>query len=229
MFQHHRCPQYVLVQVRDPYLGWRRQTRLLLETWIELQRRFYERIGRAAYCYGERANVGLFAAAAWQCNQIAIEEFTTRKGNGWRGPGRVDLFVQIGRCALCVEAKAIHVRAPQGEDEWRIFWRLIRSGVCAARHEAARASRGSFRHRLGIVFCVISTKVMPSFVNWHRQFARDLDLQAPRQTMDFLAAYMPAGKLSAELQRCPGIILAGSATRAAHIAMSSDSEVPLSR
>jgi hypothetical protein len=102
MFQHHRCPPYVLVQVRGPHLGWRRQIGALLETWIELQRRFYERIGRAAYCYSERTNVGLFAAAAWRCNQIAIEEFATRKANGWRGPGRVDLFVQIGRCALCV-------------------------------------------------------------------------------------------------------------------------------
>ena len=229
MFQHHRCPPYVLVHVRGPHLGWRRQIGVLLETWIELQRRFYERIGRAAYCYSERTNVGLFAAAAWLCNQIAIEEFTTRKGNGWRGPGRVDLFVQIGRCALCVEAKAIHVRAPQDEEEWRVFWRLIRAGVCAARHEAARASRGSFRHRLGIVFCVISTKVPPSFVNWRRQFARDLDLQAPRQTMDFLAAYMPAGKPPSELRRCPCVIVAGSATRAAHVAMSSGAEAPLSR
>ena len=46
-----------------------------VQTWIELQHRFYERIGRAAYCYSERTNVGLFAAAVWRCDQIAIEEF----------------------------------------------------------------------------------------------------------------------------------------------------------
>lgn len=225
MVQHRRCAPYVLIQVRGPHLGWRKRIGALLETWIELQRRFYERIGRVAYCYSERSNVGLFAAAAWRCNQIAIEEFTTRKGNGWRCPGRVDLFVQIGRCALCVEAKVIHIRAPQDEKEWRAFWCLIRAGVCAARHEAARASRGSFRHRLGIVFCVISTKVTLSFVKWRRQFARDLDLQAPRQAMDFLAAYMPEGKLSAEIRHSPCVILAGMATRAAHTCVSSGAEL----
>ena len=221
MFQRRRCLPYVLVQVRGQHLGWRRQIRVLLETWIELQHRFYERTGRAAYCYSERTNVGLFAAAAWRCDQIAIEEFATRKGNGWRGPGRVDLFVQVGRCALCVEAKAIYVRAPRDEGDWQMFWRLVRARVSAARHEAARASRGSFRHRLGIVFCVISRKLGPSLAHWRREFARDLDAQVPRQTIDFLAAYMPAGRLPAELQRYPGVILAGSATPAAHIAMSS--------
>jgi hypothetical protein len=219
----------MLVQVRGPHLGWRGQIGVVLETWIELQHRFYERIGRPAYCYSERTNVGLFAAAAWRCNQIAVEEFATRKGNGWRGPGRVDLFVQIGRCALCVEAKAIHLRAPQDDEEWRIFWRLLRACVGVARHEAARASRGSFRHRLGIVFCLISTKLTPSFPNWRREFARHLDVQAPRQTLDFLAAYMPSGRLPAELQCYPGVILAGSATRAAHIAMTAGARRTLFR
>ena len=159
MFQRRRCLPYVLVQVRGPHLGWRRQIRVLLETWIELQHRLYERIGRAAYCYSERTNVGLFAAAAWQCDQIAIEEFATRKGNGWRGPGRVDLFVQIGRCALCVEAKAIYVRAPRDEEEWQIFWRLVRARVSAARHavlfvtvsgSSSASYRGSWGRRLPI-------------------------------------------------------------------------------
>jgi hypothetical protein len=41
------------------------------------------------------------------------------------------------------------------------------------------------------------------------EFERHLRLQAPRQNLDFLAAYMPK-------RNYPGVILAGSATRAWH-------------
>ncbi len=216
VFEHRRQP-YSFVRIRGPHVGWRRQMGVVLETWIELQHRFYERIGRVAYCYSERANVGLFAAAAWRCNHIAVEEFATRRSNGWRGPGRIDLFVQIGPCALCIEAKVIQLRAPQSEADWCTFWRLVQAQVRVARHEAARASRGTFRHRLGIVFCVMSMAVARSIPRWLREFARNLDLQAARQPMDFLAAYMPVGGLPADLERYPGVILAGSATPAARI------------
>jgi len=59
---------------------------------------------------------------------------------------------------------------------------------------------------------------MQSSPKWLREFARNLDSQSARQTVDFLAAYMPMGRLSAELQRYPGVILVGSATRAAKVA-----------
>jgi hypothetical protein len=187
----------------------------MLRTWIDLQHRFYERVGQTAYCYSERANVCLLAAAAWRCDHIAIEEFATRKSNGWKGPGRIDLFVQIGECALCVEAKAIQLRAPQNEEQWRIFWQVVRAGVRAMRHEASRAARGTFRHRIGIVFCVISTRVTQSISTQLRELARDLDKQAARQTLDFLAVYMPADRLPAGVKQFPAVILAGSATPAA--------------
>lgn len=216
MSQRRRRQFLALVQVARPRLGWRAHIGAILETWIDLQHRFYESVGHVAYCYNERANVGLLAAAAWHCNHLAIEEFTTRKGNGWRGPGRVDLFVQIGRCDLCIEAKTIQLRAPQTEVEWRMFWRVLGTQLRAARHEAARASRGTFRHRVGLLFCVLSRMTsVRSSSKWAREFKRSLDSRAPPRTVDFLAAYLPASGLPAGLQRCPGVILAGSATRAA--------------
>jgi len=216
MLQRRRRQSLALVQVTRPRLGWRAHIGAILETWIDLQHRFYESIGQVAYRYNERANVGLFAAAVWHRNHLAIEEFATRKSNGWRGPGRIDLFVQIGRCALCIEAKTIRLRAPQTEVEWRTFWQVLRTQLRAARHEAVRASRGTFRHRVGLLFCLLSrTPSNQSPSKWAREFKRNLDSWAVRQTIDFLAAYLPASGLPAVLQQHPGVILAGSATRAA--------------
>lgn len=197
-------------------MAWRTRIGIVLQEWIDLQDQFYERAGQLAYCYSERANVGLLAAAMWRCRHIAIEEFATRRCDGWRSPGRIDLFVQIGRCALCIEAKILRLRAPENESEWRTFWQLLRAKVRAARHEAARASRGTFRHRVGLVFCVLSTTIA---MRWSptrlRDLARALDSESARQRVDFLAAYMPMGRLPAEQQQYPAVILVGSATRRA--------------
>jgi hypothetical protein len=214
-----RYRPYALVQVSSPRVGWRKQMGQVLETWIELQHRFCERVGQVAYSYSERANVGLLAAAACCRDHVAIEEFATRKGNGWRGPGRIDLFIQIGKCALCLEAKTVRLRAPQSEPEWEMFWRTLRARLRAARHEAARAIRGAFRHRVGLLFCVLSTPLMRSSLESLRDLASSLDVQAPRQTIDFLAAYMPMSRLPSALQRYPGVIVAGAATRAARSAI----------
>lgn len=185
----------------------------VLTTWIALQNRFYERTGQLAYCYSERANVGLLAAAAWGCDHIAIEEFATRRSDGWRGPGRVDLFMQIGDCALCIEAKAVQLRAPQNRKECRAFWQVMRAQASAARHQAARASRGSFRHRVGVAFGVISMPE-PRTLKRLRDVQRSLVHEAAAQNADILAAYMPAGRLALELRSHPGVILIGAATKA---------------
>lgn len=207
---HHRRPAAGIVRIQRPQERWRKQFGFVLETWIDLQHRVYERSRQTAYTYSERANIGLLAAAAWRCGHIAIEEVATRRSNGWKGHGRIDLFIELARCALCIEAKVLRARVPASEGEWLLLWRVIRSRVREARHEAARAAVGRFDHRLGIVFCVLSATGAPS-----GQISGDLaeivKQQLEAQSVDFLAMYTPA-TARARLLPFPVVIVAAGAT-----------------
>lgn len=209
-----RLEHFTKVQVRSPRVAWRRHIGEILEQWVALQHRFFIRIGESAYCYSERANISLLSAATWHCHHIAMEEFAIRRGNGWRGPGRADLFMQIGRWSLCVEAKLAWLALPHTAHDWRTFWRVVRGHTRAAQHEAVRISRAAFQYRLGIVFCVLSARLREA-ARVQDAFIRDLNEQTEQQSFDFLAAYLPMSAApSRKTTRCfPGVILVGSATR----------------
>src|SRR5258708_37003736 len=88
------------VGIRSRRVAWQRHIRTVLETWTKIQRRLQVLVDDQPKCTTERACVGLLAAAAWCSKQIAIEEYSALRGGPWQGPGRVDLYLHLGRGSL---------------------------------------------------------------------------------------------------------------------------------
>jgi hypothetical protein len=128
--------------------------RVLFATWAELVERYCEATKGtdAPYWHGERPNVGLLAAAAWQAELISLEEFASRRGRrGHDSHGRCDLWVSSPELADgdAYEAKYVEV-AP----EW------LRDPVEPALKEAcgqvSSLQAPYYRRRFGLVFaCVL--------------------------------------------------------------------------
>jgi hypothetical protein len=92
--QHHECP-------RLPEL------KPVLACWIEALWRYHSEVGRDFLGYGERAQVGFLAGAAWLSGHVALEEWGTEKGPS-------DARVQ-GRCDLWINISDFHIEAKR---EW---------------------------------------------------------------------------------------------------------------
>ena len=58
--------------------------------------------GDLAWWYGERASISVLAGAAWRIGGFAFEEYREDKKTG---PGRVDLYLKVGRQQFIAEAK----------------------------------------------------------------------------------------------------------------------------
>jgi hypothetical protein len=202
------------ILVRNHRIGWRRHIVDVLERWISIQHRFFHSTGELAYRCSERINVSLLAAATWQCNHIAIEEFAIRRGNGWRAPGRVDLVLKLGRTTLGVEAKVAWLALPHAAHEWQMFWRVVRAHIRSAQREAVRIARAAFQYRLGVVFCVLSAGLSET-ARFREEFVLSITRQAPQKPLDFLAAYLPLDTppRRGSTAGYGGVILVGSATR----------------
>ena len=101
------------------------------------------------FWYGERASVGLLAAAAWG-DGVSLEEFTARKG---RRLGRADLWLLLHGEGFSIEAKQIWIsigsRAQQSAA--KAIDRELRAAVKEARRLPTSRLWG---HRLGAAFVV---------------------------------------------------------------------------
>jgi hypothetical protein len=58
--------------------------------------------GDVPWRYGERTSISVLAGAAWRIGGFAIEEYGEDKKTG---PGRVDLYLKVGRQQFIAEAK----------------------------------------------------------------------------------------------------------------------------
>ncbi len=103
-----------LIQV-DPKLSFAPELELLLRRWTVLIEDYAQNTRwpgwqdktDVPYWYTERANVGILAAAAWQCGFHALEEWNeTKKWEGDDYSGRYDLAVHFRREeVVSIEAK----------------------------------------------------------------------------------------------------------------------------
>ncbi|MCO7521822.1 MULTISPECIES: hypothetical protein [unclassified Pseudomonas] len=102
-----------------------------LERWVDCIDRFNQFQGdsEAPYWHGAAANTGLLAAAAWQAELVALEQYTSKKqrDEGER-EGRGDLF--IGNAE-----DSIHLHASQ---RWP---RIARLDLAAALQESANQAK----------------------------------------------------------------------------------------
>jgi hypothetical protein len=110
--------------------------------------------------------------------------------------GRNDLYLQLGREALCIEAKRVSAEMPEDAAEWKRFWKRVQLHLRAARREAvrARARQSLFQHRVGLVFCIlgISRRHIVNIEDRRRRFARTIRKQSELRRIDFWAVYLPS-------------------------------------
>lgn len=121
-----------------------------LERFAEAQG--WEDFGHA---YNERATLSLFAAACWQSDLIAIEEYISRKGWGGKARnGRGDLWARCPKTDNQIIFEAKQHKAPLGvEDE------TIRQTLMSAESDARRNYDAALRAGLSFF-----TPVLPAGV-----------------------------------------------------------------
>ncbi|PYC22848.1 hypothetical protein [Pseudomonas mosselii] len=114
--------------INNPHLEFLRPA---LERWIDCIDRFNQLQGdnEAPYWHGSAANVGLLAAAAWQGELVALQQYTSKKQR--------DEGEREGRCDLSISSteSTLHLRASQ---RWP---RLGRLDLATALQETSALAR----------------------------------------------------------------------------------------
>jgi len=177
--------------------------------WVRVRRKAgqEQRDVDCPWWYGERTQVGLLAAAAFQAGAIALEEYSdvkqTRKEGLWTG--RTDLYIQTGSRGWVLEAKRT----------WISLGKRARDGSLrkvVEKLEEARADAAALVHepdtRLGALF-VVAAIPQDDDVGLEEVAAwlEDLDNQRPGDSAR--AAYFPERgfKVVEGSYRYPGVIL----------------------
>ena len=96
------------------------------------------------FWYSERPNVGLLAAAVWQCRGTALEGYGTHKTKGEeRKRGRCDLHIRIGRLAFDCEAKRVWMSlGGRQKPKQRQSSRRVRMGNSRCKKSSRRQTSG---------------------------------------------------------------------------------------
>jgi hypothetical protein len=135
------------------------QLRCALDEWTKIQSAFDRANQEGPFSYTERPQIGFLAAAIWQSNGIALEEWKSEKAGNPSGAvcpdysGRCDLWFTTNRRPPAkhggwyLEAKHLWMRAGRVAD--RLRDREL-SGMDQA--VAAAQRHREQRHRLGCVF-----------------------------------------------------------------------------
>lgn len=148
-----------------------RHWRPLLEEWCLVHERFCRLVkGDSIFWYGERANLGALAAAAWRIEWAAVEEFDHERefteyspGDLFneeetiksRSRGRADLFLKSLASEEYVEAKLVWC----GDSDSKPAGRVV-EGIRSACNDAQSIplEEGSRSKRVGVVFAVPSRR-----------------------------------------------------------------------
>ncbi|WP_194789444.1 hypothetical protein [Pseudomonas sp. UFMG81] len=105
--------------INNPHLEFLRPA---LERWVDCIDRFNQLQGdnEAPYWHGSAANVGMLAAAAWQGELVALQQYTSKKQR--------DEGEREGRCDLSISSadESIHLHAGQ---RWPRIARLDLAGA----------------------------------------------------------------------------------------------------
>lgn len=112
--------------------------RPIIEQWGTNIRKYCSAVDDdVPYYYNERANLSLFASAAWQSGVIALEEYHTYKRHG---RGRTDLFLWIGgKDGVQIEAKQKWIKG-------QIKDRVLQNRISEALGSAVSAAEMNANH-----------------------------------------------------------------------------------
>ena len=112
----------------------------ILESWLGLIMTFQTKDTiKAPYWYTERANIGLFSAAATKNNWTTLEEFHRNKNKGKDkiSLGRLDLWMYDGLNSFFVEAKQVWPNITKNIKTDFISWSLEDAIVDSQKHKKA--------------------------------------------------------------------------------------------
>jgi len=114
----------------------------ILESWLDIIKNFQTKDTiRAPYWYTERANIGLFAAAATKNNWTTLEEFHRNKSKDnvkdkiKVSLGRLDLWLYNGSNSFFIEAKQVWPNITKKIKSNLINWSLEDAIIDAQKHK----------------------------------------------------------------------------------------------
>ncbi|POG24522.1 hypothetical protein C2855_05475 [Aeromonas bestiarum] len=107
------------IKVNDQNIAW---IRPILQQWAQLHKEFIEQeqYKDCLYWYNERANVSAFSGAVWRSGGVALEEYSSQKGNiDNTVNGRVDLYF----------SKQTNIAIAEAKMEWLYFCERTRTDL----------------------------------------------------------------------------------------------------
>lgn len=137
----------------DIYIGKLKSIRPILEKWLFAQKKYISKEDDYPWWYNERASISFLAASAWKTNNIALEEYCTRKGihkNKMKN-GRCDIYFTCGDECFAGEAKQAWIYS--GTRSRISLKEKLNNGL----KEAKRCTRKLHKHegrRLAICFAI---------------------------------------------------------------------------
>lgn len=114
----------------------------IIEQWGLLHKEFTEQkqYKDCLYWYNERANVSAFSGAVWRSGGVALEEYSSQKGNiDNTVNGRVDLYFSKQNNIAIAEAKM----------EWLYFGEQAKSDLGEKINSVAGKAKDDIEHSLG--------------------------------------------------------------------------------
>jgi len=126
----------------------------ILSRWIKNIDKYSVKAGSydSLYWNIERANLSIFAAAAWQCGYFAQEEYSYEKRNEDKSRylGRVDMWLSCDGHDYIFEAKQVYVSISQKSNAYKSKIKRVLQDA----RDAAKRSRDKGDTALGLVFIV---------------------------------------------------------------------------
>ena len=170
----------------------------LLKNWGRVFGKYIEQTDKGLpWAYGERAIVGLLAAAAWSAGGVALEEYPTKKRILKKGKktgkfksGRCDLFVSIDGTEMAIEAKYQRLRfRPNG-----FRFGSLEKRVANSKADITRIRSGEAEKRYAACF------VVPYFDQKKRPTKANIEIfvtefKKHAKEGDAWALYFPKGNL----------------------------------
>ncbi len=189
-----------------------REFRKLFNLWVDVSRRYADHWGRKKtgawkevhWWYRERANVGMFAAAVWQANGVALEEYGSEKTfiakkRKSKYRGRTDLCFSLPLSGRNFAAETKHTSSKllekrKGEPS---FHKIIEGLEAACKDAGGVRGQGEL---LGMVFVTLDlpkatagrTKVSKVIADWTKRVRNDSRLKDnPLKQCLFISWFFP--------------------------------------
>lgn len=148
----------------------------IIEQWGLIHKNFLEQeqYNYCLYWYNERANVSVFSGAVWKSGGVALEEYSSQKGNiDNTVNGRVDLYFSKQTERAIAEAKM----------EWLYFGERARSDLKEKINSVVEKAKNDIKESLGPSNYNLGVGLSFIAPYWRKGYDGSHDMQALRMLM----------------------------------------------